>query len=116
MKAKIFTLIITLGLFSSAVMAQQKGHRPASPDSTFGIFTEITPPDSLFVTPPDEDFWVISTAPADYDNDGDLDIAVLGYYVVYNISAEDMLVMMRNEGPAGPEQWDFTILICPWGP
>jgi len=85
------------------------------PDSTFGDFTEITPPDSLFVTPPDEDFWVISTAPADYDNDGDLDIAVLGYYVVYNVSAEDKLVLFRNDGPAAPEEWEFTYIDVPLG-
>ena len=85
------------------------------PDSTFGDFTEITPPDSLFVTPPDEDFWVISTAPADYDNDGDLDIAVLGYYVVYNISVEEKLVLMRNDGQAGPEEWEFTYISVPLG-
>jgi hypothetical protein len=85
------------------------------PDSAFGDFTEITPQDSLFITPPDEDFWVISTAPADYDNDGDLDIAVLGYYVVYNVSAEDKLILMRNEGPAGTDEWHFTYTNVPLG-
>ncbi len=37
------------------------------PGGTFGDFTEVTPLDSLFITPQDEDFWVITTAPADYD-------------------------------------------------
>ena len=52
----------------------------------FGNFTEVTPIDSLFVTPQDENFWVITTAPADYDSDGDLDIAVGtdGATVIYN--------------------------------
>ena len=80
------------------------------PGGTFGIFTEVTPPDPLFVTPQDEDFWVISTAPADYDSDGDLDIAVLGYYVVYNESVEDRLVLLRNDGPAGEAEWEFSYL------
>lgn len=78
------------------------------PGGIFGDFTEITPPDPLFVTPQDEDFWVITTAPADYDSDGDLDIAVLGYYVVYNESVEDRLVLLRNDGPAGPDEWEFS--------
>jgi hypothetical protein len=129
MKKSIFTMIFILGLFSFTALAQPNTNSlipfftdPQSvvahtdnPDTTFGVFTEITPPDSLFVTPPEEDFWVISTAPADYDNDGDLDIAVLGYYVLYNIGAEDKLVLMRNEGPAGPDQWDFTYINLPLG-
>lgn len=81
----------------------------------FGDFTEITPSDSLFVTPSDEDFWVIATAPGDYDNDGDLDIAVLGYYVYYNVGAEDKLILMRNEGAANPDTWDFTYTEVPLG-
>jgi photosystem II stability/assembly factor-like uncharacterized protein len=83
------------------------------PGGTFGDFTELTPLDSLFVTPQDEDFWVITTAPADYDNDGDLDIAVLGYYVVYNESTEDRLVLFRNDGPAGPDEWEFAYTEVP---
>ena len=86
-----------------------------NPGAVFGDFTEISPADSLFVTPPDEDFWVIATASADYDNDGDIDIAVLGYYVVYNVSVEDKLILMRNEGPAGPEEWNFTYINVPLG-
>jgi len=85
------------------------------PDSTFGDFTEITPPDPLFITPPDEDFWVIATAPGDYDNDGDIDIATLGYYVVYNTSVDERLVLMRNDGPSGPEEWDFFYTEVPLG-
>lgn len=88
---------------------------PAQPDSVFGTFTEISPADSVFVTGPDEDFWVITTAAADVDNDGDLDIAVLGYYVVYNVSVEDRLILMKNNGPAGPTSWDFTYQYIPLG-
>lgn len=121
MKEKILILVSLLVGFSSlSAMAQKSavtGVVPSiqHPDSTFGDFTEITPPDSLFITPPDEDFWVIATAPADYDNDGDMDIAVLGFYVSYNAGVEDKLVLMRNEGPAGPEEWDFSYIDVPLG-
>lgn len=86
-----------------------------NPGGTFGNFTEVTPLDSLFVTPQDEDFWVITTAPADYDGDNDLDIAVLGYYVVYNQSVEDKLVLLRNDGVAGSGRWGFTYIDVPLG-
>lgn len=79
----------------------------AGPGGSFGDFTEVTPSDTVFLTPQDEDFWTVATAPADYDNDGDLDIAVIGYYVVYNVSADDRLMLMRNDGPAG-DSWNFT--------
>jgi len=85
------------------------------PGGTFGNFTEVTPLDSLFITPQDEDFWVITTAPADYDNDGDLDIAVLGYYVIYNVSVEYKLVLLRNEGSADSVRWDFSYIDVPFG-
>jgi photosystem II stability/assembly factor-like uncharacterized protein len=84
-----------------------------NPGGTFGEFTEVTPIDSVFVTPADEDFWVITTAPADVDNDGDLDVAVLGYYVVYNQSVEDRLLLLINEGAASPEQWNFSYVSVP---
>lgn len=83
------------------------------PGGTYGDFTEVTPLDPLFVTPQDEDFWVITTAPADYEGDGDLDVAVLGYYVVYNQSVEDRLVLFRNDGPAGVAEWEFTYVEVP---
>lgn len=79
-----------------------------NPGGIFGDFTEVTPLDSVFVTPQDEDFWVITTAPADYDSDGDIDIAVLGYYVVYNLSAEYRLVLLVNNGPSDSIGWDFS--------
>ena len=83
--------------------------------AAFGDFTEVTPPDPLFVTPQDEDFWVVSTASADSDGDGDLDIVILGYYVVYNTSVEERLVLIRNDGPASPTEWEFAYLEVPLG-
>lgn len=80
-----------------------------SQGGSFGDFTEVSPMDGVFLTPPDEDFWTVSTAPADYDNDGDLDIAVIGYYVWYNESYEDRLMLMRNDGLTG-DTWSFTYI------
>ena len=79
-----------------------------NPGGTFGDFTEVTPLDSVFVTPQDEDFWISTTAPGDFDNDGDLDIAVLGYYVVYNQSVEDRLILLVNNGPLDSVKWNFN--------
>jgi PKD repeat protein len=85
------------------------------PGGTFGEFTEVTPLDPLFVTPADEDFWVASAAPADVDGDGDLDIAALGFYVVYNVSVEHRLVLMSNQGPGAAERWQLTYVDAPIG-
>ncbi|SFM97832.1 YCF48-related protein [Dokdonella immobilis] len=85
------------------------------PGGIFGDFVEVTPLDPLFVTPQDEDFWVTSAAPADVDGDGDLDIVVLGYYVVYNVSAVDQLVLLRNDGPLSETQWNFSYVELPLG-
>jgi len=85
------------------------------PGGTFGDFTEVTPLDSIFVTPQDEDFWVITTAPADYDSDGDLDIAVLGYYVVYNMSTEERLMLIVNNGSTDSTTWNFSYIEVPLG-
>ncbi len=48
-------------------------------------------------------------------SDGDLDIAVLGYYVVYNVSVEEKLLLLRNEGPADSVKWDFSYIDVPLG-
>jgi photosystem II stability/assembly factor-like uncharacterized protein len=85
------------------------------PGGTFGEFTEVTPLDPVFVTPQDEDFWVVTTAAADYDGDGDLDVAVLGYDVVYDASVVQRLVLVRNDGPAGPVEWEFGYVDVPLG-
>src|SRR5678815_4105268 len=71
-------------------------------------FTEVTPNAPLFSTSEDEDFWINSIAPADVDGDGDLDLAVIGFYVVYFESAEDLLVLFHNDGPDGKGGWLFT--------
>ncbi|MCB1035053.1 MAG: VCBS repeat-containing protein, partial [Acidobacteria bacterium] len=42
------------------------------------------------------------------DGDGDLDLAVLGFYVVYNQSAEDLLLLLLNDGPDADGNWSFT--------
>ncbi|HEX9952067.1 MAG TPA: YCF48-related protein [Rubricoccaceae bacterium] len=86
------------------------------PGGTFGGFTEVTPFDApYFVTPQGEDFWVTTTAPADVDGDGDIDLAVLGYYVVYNQSVEDRLVLLRNDGAGAEDEWAFTYVEVPLG-
>ncbi|MEZ5312344.1 MAG: FG-GAP-like repeat-containing protein [Thermoanaerobaculia bacterium] len=87
----------------------------SGPGGVFGDFTEVTPLDPLFVTPQDEDFWVAAAAPADYDSDGDLDIVVLGYYVVYNVSVEEMLVLLRNDGAVSGTEWEFAYVPVPLG-
>lgn len=92
------------------ILAVQPG-----PGGTFGDFTEVTPLDPLFVTPQDEDFWVTSAASADYDGDGDLDIVVLGYYVVYNQSVDERLVLIRNDGAVGPGEWELSYIELPLG-
>jgi hypothetical protein len=71
-------------------------------------FTEVTPGAPLFSTPEEEDFWINAIAPADVDGDGDLDLAVIGFYVVYNVSVEDLLVIFKNEGPDDSGSWVFT--------
>lgn len=105
---KIYTFITRLSLNGSFLaLLFVTGILSNGYAQTFGDFTEVSPSDTVFVTPEDEDFWTVSTAPADYDNDGDLDIAVFGYYVVYNVSADDRLMLMRNDGPSG-DTWNFT--------
>ncbi|MCA9756862.1 MAG: VCBS repeat-containing protein [Candidatus Eisenbacteria bacterium] len=84
-----------------------------NPGGVFGDFTEVTPLDPLFVTPQNEDFWVSTTAPADFDGDDDLDIAVFGYYVVYNQSVEERLVLIRNDGQLSQSEWEFSYIDLP---
>ncbi len=88
----------------------------AAPLAAQPSFVEVTPPlDPLFVTPPEEDFWINAVAPADVDGDGDLDLAVLGFYVVYNVSATDRLVLLLNQGPDGDGNWQFAHQEVPLG-
>ncbi len=96
-------------VWDAAGQSPEPFHKTLAAGRSFDNFTEVSPLDSVFQTPANEDFWTVATAPADYDNDGDLDIAVLGYYVVYNVSADDRLILMRNDGSTG-DTWNFTYI------
>ncbi len=79
-------------------------------------FTEVTPAsDPWWATPEEEDFWVNAIAPADVDLDGDLDLAVLGFYVVYFESVEDVLLLFLNQGEGAGGEWSFTAVEVPLG-
>jgi len=112
---RLFLAGLVAILCVTSAFAQYKVKSKAASTATYGDFTEVTPDDPLFVTPAEEDFWVIATAPSDYDSDGDLDIAVLGYYVVYNQSVDYRLVLLRNDGSSGPDVWAFTSIDIPLG-
>lgn len=71
-------------------------------------FTEFALSDSLLNSSPSTDFWIASAAPADVDADGDLDLLVAGYYVVYNESVDDLLILYRNDGPINSTTWTWT--------
>jgi hypothetical protein len=77
-------------------------------------FAEISPTDDpLWVTDEDHDFWLNAAAPADVDGDGDLDLAAIGFFVEYNVSAEDRLVVFMNEGPGAGGRWEFATQDVP---
>ena len=98
-----FLLQITMLLFAPVLAAQV-------------TFVEVTPTDDpYFSTPEEEDFWVNAVAPADYDGDGNIDLAVLGFYVVYNVSAVDKLILFHNDGEATDGSWAFTATEVPLG-
>lgn len=80
-------------------------------------FLEVSPTSlPQFSTPEEEDFWVTAVAPADVDGDGDVDLAVLGYHVVYNVGATDHLVLLVNQGTTAQDgSWNFTAVEVPLG-
>lgn len=79
-------------------------------------FTEVTPTTgALWVTNADEDFWINAVAPADVDGDGDLDLAVLGFYVVYYGEVTDLLVIFKNQGSDESGHWTFAEETVPLG-
>jgi hypothetical protein len=110
---KLLSTALLVTLLTTSLKAQFGVTYSDSQMATYGDFTEVTPNDPLLITPPDEDFWSITTAPSDYDNDGDLDMAVLGYYVVYNQSVDYRLILIRNDGAAGPSEWGFSYFNVP---
>lgn len=80
------------------------------------VFEEVTPAEGpWFVTPETDDFWINSIAPADVDGDGDIDLAVMGFYVVYNESATDTLLLFHNDGAGDDGRWNFTPTEIPLG-
>jgi hypothetical protein len=80
------------------------------------VFEEITPQaGAYFANPEEEDFWLSSLAAADVDGDGDLDLAAIGFYVVYNESAEDRLVVLRNDGFGTGGTWQLVPVEVPLG-
>src|SRR5690606_14959033 len=88
----------------------------APPATAQPVFEEATPTDNpWFVTPDTDDFWINAIAPADVDGDGDIDLAVMGFYVVYNESAEDKLLLFLNDGEGEAGCWAFTPVEVPLG-
>lgn len=88
----------------------------AVPAAAQPVFEEVTPTEGpWFVTPDTDDFWINSIAPADVDGDGDLDLAVMGFYVVYNESVTDTLLLFLNEGEGAGGRWSFNPVEVPLG-
>jgi hypothetical protein len=71
-------------------------------------FTEFALSDSTLNSSPSTDFWIAAAAPADVDSDGDLDLLIAGYYVVYFESVEDRLTLYRNDGALDESTWALT--------
>lgn len=73
-------------------------------------FTEFALSDTTLNSSPSTDFWIASAAPADVDADGDLDLLIAGYYVVYFGDVEHRLTLYRNDGPGAGGVWNLTPL------
>ena len=71
-------------------------------------FTEFALTDPDLNSSPETDFWIASAAPADVDADGDLDLLVAGYFVVYFESVEERLTLYRNDGQLDATTWALT--------
>jgi hypothetical protein len=76
-------------------------------------FTEFALTDTSLNSSPTTDFWISSAAPADVDADGDLDLLIAGYFVIYPTEEnpdgflDHRLTLYRNDGAAGAE-WVLT--------
>lgn len=101
--------VVVTALLGPAVVAGSSG----ASVPTFTPLAMVGSP--LLVTDPETDFWINAVAPADVDADGDLDLAVIGFFVVYNESFEDILLVLRNGGPDGAGGWIFTEQRVPLG-
>jgi len=98
----------SLRRFLSAAFAIVGALALAAPVRAQVAFTEFALSDSTLNSGPDTDFWISSAAPADVDADGDLDLLVAGYWVVYNVSFEDRLTLYRNDGAIDDSTWALT--------
>jgi hypothetical protein len=106
------TLVALVAAIGIALPATLTGTAVADPP----VFTPQPMVGShLFVTDEDTDFWINAVAPADVDRDGDLDVAVIGFFVVYNESVEDILVVFKNDGADESGNWTFTEERVPLG-
>jgi hypothetical protein len=101
----LFVPVVVLLLTQTATVATTARVAQAVPPT----FTEVSPlADPLWNTDENTDFWINAVAPADVDGDGDLDLAVIGFYVVYFESVEDRLVLFLNDGIGSDGRWSFT--------
>jgi hypothetical protein len=107
--ARTFAIAVAVALLATPAAAV--GPAVAAPP---GFSQRTMVGSDLFVTDPNTDFWINAVAPADIDGDGALDLAVIGFYVVYNESAEHILVVFHNDGPAAGG-WTFTEQRVPLG-
>jgi hypothetical protein len=103
--ARSTALLALVAFLGPLVAAGPAGAQPA--------FTEFALSDTALNSSASTDFWIASAAPADVDADGDLDLVVSGYFVVYATeeqegSVEERLTLYRNDGPDAGTTWLLT--------
>ena len=84
-----------------------------TPVAAGNLFTDVSPTSGIFQTPDTHDYWLASLTAADFDGDGDLDLAVFGFEVEYNVSATDQLRLLRNDGIGPDGRQLFNEIIVP---